>query len=128
MAIPAKAKAFTDSADPYDRVEWIAECAGAILEDGEEISTFTCVLDSAAVALGVSIVIDGTRDPALVTGEGPAIPDNTAIRYWLEVDPLERENVAFDTGVKAAVTISITTNSTPSRRRQRTWVATLEQQ
>jgi hypothetical protein len=119
-AIPAKAVPFADSADPYDLVEWVAECAGKILEPGETIADFTLNLHSDAIALGVAIRDDGAYVPGLVDTD-------TSIQFWLEVDPLDRDNAAFDSGLKVGIIVSVDTDSTPPRRRQRTWVATLEQ-
>lgn len=121
MPIPSLAVAFDDTADPYDIVEWVCECAGKILEAGEEISSFTLTLDSAAAALGVSIVEDGIRDPVL-------IDSNSSVKFWLEVDDLFQDDPAFNAGAKIGIVLSINTNSAPSRRRQRTWVATVVQQ
>jgi hypothetical protein len=119
-AIPAKAVAFTASADPYDLVEWVAECADKILEPGEAISTYTLNLHSEAIALGVSIRNDGAYVPLLVDA-------NKSIQFWIEVDPSFREDPAFQSGFKVAIVILVNTESVPPRRRQRTWVATLEQ-
>jgi hypothetical protein len=120
VAIPAKAVAFDSSADPYDLVEWVAEAAGKILETGESIAAFTLNLHSDAIALGVSIKNTGAYAPGLVDA-------NKSIQFWLEVDPSFRDDPAFDLGLKVAIIVSIDTDSVPARRRQRTWVATLEQ-
>jgi hypothetical protein len=120
MPTPATAVPFPSTADPYDHVEWVMQCAGKILEEGEEIASFSAALDSGAIALGVSIDSGGATAPVRVDA-------NQSVQIWLTVDPSFQDNPAFEAGVQVAITLSITTNSTPARKRQRTWVATLVQ-
>ena len=113
MAIPSKATVFKQQMDPADRVEWQIDADAVLLEAGETIDTYTLVLDSAAVALGISI--------STATGyEAAVVNAGLSIRFWLEV--LDPTQVAFDSVVQAALTLTINTSSTPARRRQRTFV------
>lgn len=128
MAVPPNAITFKDADeniiehDPYDRVEYLLNLDGTtgILETGEGVASYTVAVTAEAAALGLTI---GTGDWA------PSQPTATQIQFWIEVDSGFQSNAAYDdAGVDLGVEVSVTTNSTPARRRQRTCAIRVAQQ
>lgn len=123
MAIPLTAFIWPDPMDPSDVVDFVIDCADPtlpLLESGETIASFTLVLPSESVALGLTI---GTAARAPVK-----INTDTAIRLWLSVDSGFISNSAFSgAGQSLPVEVTIVTTSSPSRTRQRTCVVKVSQ-
>lgn len=114
MPLPPNAILFDDPMDPYDRVDFLLTLDGAdgMLEAGEGVASYTLTLLAEATALGLTI---GTAAYA------PSQPNAQSLRFYLEVDSGFQANAAFDgDGVTLGLELSITTDSTPARRRQRT--------
>ena len=129
MPIPSDAATWLDAMDPADLIDYEANME-PLLETAESINTFTVALMPEAVLLGVEIatglVDGGNRDPAKVTGTGGAV--DKRIKIWMNVLPANREDPIFDgVGVDVGVVFTITTNSAPPRRRQRTYKLTVRQ-
>lgn len=124
MTIPLQAAAWQQPLDPTDQVDFIADFAGEspLLEEGEEIVTYLVELMPEAVLLGIEVDDTAPRAPTLIN-------TNTAIRIWLSVpDPDDREQPEFaESGTRVGIAFTITTNSDPSRRLQRTFAATVRQ-
>lgn len=124
MTIPANAFIWDAVMDPTDQVEYIIDLADAtkpMLEASEIIASYTLTLLSDAVAVGLTIGT-GTRSPVLING-------NTAIKVWFEVDNAYWSNAAFNgDGSKLPMELTVTTSTSPSRRRQRTLVLKVAQQ
>ena len=122
MALPPKASVWADSMDPSDLVEYRADFAGGpkpLLEPNEKIASYTATLHESAVQHGVFISEADGFEPKRVN-------DDTAVELAFEVDVEERENPAFAAGgVQVGVVFTVIT--TDGRRRQRTWVWTIEQ-
>lgn len=120
--LPPNAKKFPDPFDPKDRVEFILTLDGptGILEDGEGVGSYELTLTAEAVALGLTL------------GSGtfaPSQPLPNQIKFWLEVDGAFLNNAAFSgAGTDLGIEVTVTTNSNPARRRQRTAVITVAQQ
>lgn len=119
MALPALATKFDQSMDPTDLVDFEIDITGRILEVGELASSYTLTLLAEAVALGLTIA-EGVADlgdaayaPQLVTGN--------RIQFWLYVDPVNRTDVEYDAGVTLGMELTVETDNTPPRRRQRTF-------
>lgn len=101
---------YDESKEPEDRV----------LEDGEEIVSFTVAVTPEAALLGLTIREDGDYAPTLdVTA--------TKIVLWFEVDADEQDNAAFTAGAQLGVEGTVVTSSTPARTRQRTFLLTVKQ-
>ena len=92
----------------------------ALLEEGEQVADWTLTLSAEAVALGLEV---GTGDYA------PSQPTPTSFRFWFSVDALLQDDAAFDgAGASLAMELTIETDSTPARTRQRTLVLQVAQQ
>ena len=129
MAVPPNASEWTQPFDPWDRKEYVAEfdttadgASGPVLEAGEEITSYTIEVSAEAAALGVEISTDTGYEDSLLAG-------NQQIEVWFEVDEAFRENAAFaGAGMQVGVEFTINTNSSPSRRHQKTYVLKVAQQ
>jgi len=122
MSIPITAAVWLQAMDPTDQIDYVADFMGAtpLLDVGETIAGFTVALMPEAVLLGVMISSGSGRDPVLIAG--------TAIKIWLEVQTADREDPEFTgKGVVVGVVFTITTTSSPSRRRQRTFALSVAQ-
>lgn len=120
MPIPSEATAFKVGMDPRDQVDYQIDCAGKLLEEGETIASFTIALLSEAVAAGIQIMTGGGRDAATVNA-------NQSVKFWLEVLTGNQLDAGFTAGVTAGIELTVTTNSVPSRRRQRTFTVQVKQ-
>lgn len=110
MAIPASTFIWPESMDPSDVVDFQIDCT-SVLETGESIASFTFTANADATLLGLTV---GTGASA------PAISGNI-VTVWLSVSDTYKDNIAFDgVGVTLPLTLTITTNSTPPRKKQRT--------
>jgi hypothetical protein len=124
MAIPSKAVKWPEAMDPADLVDFtidLRDAAKPLLEPGEAVAVFDLVLPVEAVALGLVIEQGSGRDPVLISG-------GDSVRLWLSIDGPMREDPAFDKGASLPVQITVTTDSSPSRRRQRTLLVEVIQQ
>lgn len=128
MALPPNAKVWTQEMDPADVVDYQAALAGTdgLLEESEQIASFTLTMSAEGAALGVTISEGGV-------GEGGAAPSridsNTGVLMWLYVDDAFQDDTAFDgTGISVGITLTVVTNSLPARTRQRTLVLKVAQQ
>lgn len=109
--------------DPSEVLDFEMDFAGgtdSVLEAGETIASFSLALTAEAALYGLRIKTGGGYTAALSAG-------NTAIIIWLDVDPLEAGNAAFDEGIKLGVMATIVTDSSPARTRQRTFNVTVKQ-
>ncbi|MDE8654768.1 hypothetical protein [Novosphingobium album (ex Liu et al. 2023)] len=121
MAIPPTAATFADALDPMEEMDFVYP-AGPLLEEGEEIASYTLALRPEAIALGLTIMTGGGRDPALIEG-------STAILFWLAIDDDFKTDAAFDgTGTSLPMEVTFVTNSAPARTRQRTILVRVVQQ
>ena len=119
MAIPSSTTVWTQSMDPYDIVDYIIDCS-KMLEEGENISTYTVSLLAEASLLGLTINNSGGYSTTLISGN--------RIRVWLSILPAEQSNPIFVNAVTLPLEVTITTSSTPPRRKQRTVAVTVQQQ
>jgi hypothetical protein len=110
MAIPEEAKVFLESLDPTDILDFQIDLA-PILEIGEGITSCTATLPTESVLLGLEIKTTAGYATTL-TG--------TILRIWLGIIPAEQANSAFVAGVTLPIIITVTTNATPPRVKQRT--------
>jgi hypothetical protein len=110
MPAPARAVAFDEAVDPKDELDHIIPCS-PILEDGEEIASYTLTLLAEAVALGLTIMSGSGRDHALAES-------NQSIKLWLTIDSGSQADPAFDDIVNLPIEVTIVTNSSPARKRQ----------
>ena len=121
MPIPSDAATWLDPMDTSDLIDYEANME-PLLETAETIASFTVALMPEAALLGVTVETVAPRDPQLVT------PANKRIKVWMSVLIANREDPIFDgVGVDVGVVFTITTNSVPSRRRQRTYKLTVRQ-
>jgi hypothetical protein len=125
MPIPTDAFVFPEDMDPKDQVDYEIDLTGTVeepgmLEDGEECASFDLTLLAESVAVGLELGT-GSRAPVLIN-------TNKGIRVWFEVDSAEWGNAAFDgAGATLPMELTVTTNTSPSRRRQRTLVLEVKQ-
>jgi len=118
MATPATAKNI-GTLDPNEELDFLVPLA-PVLEPGEEIASYTLELLPEAVALGLTIMTGSGRDHALAL-------ENTAIYFWLNIDPDFIGNAAFDGGIALPMQVTAITNSDPARKRQRTFLVSVVQ-
>jgi hypothetical protein len=125
MALPPNAKILTRQMDPADVVDFVANAspdpAGL---DQDEVP----LLEDSEISTGGSG--EGGAAPSLIAIVGGSQTTGaTAVKFWLYVDATFQDNAAFDgTGTYIALTLTVNTNSIPSRRRQRTIVVQVAQQ
>lgn len=123
MAIPPTAEAFADPLDPHEELDFKIELAD-LLEDGEAIipAGWTLEVLPESAALGLTVMTGGGRDPALAD-------ENTAVTFWLTIDPAFRDNAAFGSGgTVLPLRVTAETDAVPPRRRQRTFRIRVAQQ
>lgn len=124
MPIPTNAFEWKAVMDPTDQVEYVIDLKDPdkpLLEAGETIASYTLTLLAESVAVGLTIST-GPRAPVLING-------STGIRVWFEVDSGNWSNAAFNgDGARLPMELTVTTSTTPSRRRQRTLVLKVAQQ
>lgn len=121
MAIPPTAVSFSDALDPQEELDFEIPCS-PILETDETIASYTLTLLPEAVALGLEIMSGSGRDQALTSG-------NTGIAFWLQIVDEYEDDAAFeDTGTSLPLELTIVTNSSPPRTRQRTFLVRVAQQ
>lgn len=124
MVTPASAKEFPEALDPYELLEFEPTITGAtgLLEDGESISSFTLTAGAEAAALGISISTEAGYVASTIDAA-------RGVRFWMEVAGGFQQNAAFDgEGVAVPIVLSLTTNNSPARRRQRTMIVRVKQQ
>lgn len=99
---------FSTIHDPSDVSDYVIDFADT-LDSGELLGIATITVDGDAVALGVTLGI-GTH--------APVIFGNT-VRFWVSVGSTFQNNPAFNGGIFAVFTATISTNSSPPRVLQR---------
>jgi hypothetical protein len=121
MAIPSTAFKWSTAMDPTDVTDYLFDVTGLLdTANNEGVSSYTLTLASESVALGLTI---GTG--AYATSS----PSTNVYRVWFSIDPAYQSNGAFDGGgTSLPMTLTITTNSSPARTRQRTLVLPVAQQ
>lgn len=119
MPIPSTAVVWEYVMDPADVVDFEFEVSG-MLEAGEAVDSYTLTVLPDATALGLTL---GTGAYA------PVSVDPVTWRIWLSVDASQQDNPAFDgTGATLPLELTVVTDSTPARTRQRTLVVKVAQQ
>ena len=123
MAISPAAETFADALDPQEELDFRIELAD-LLEDGEAIDAANWTLEVLAEssALGLTVMSGGGRDPVLSDSD-------TAVTFWLKIDPAFQDNAAFGSGGTALpLRITAQTDAVPPRKRQRTFRVKVAQQ
>ena len=117
MPLPEAAQLIPQPLDPSDLVDFQLDLIGGdrpMLEEGEQVASYTFAVLPEGVALGLQIENQAPYVPALLEG-------NTALQFWLSVDEEMRSSSAFrEPGVKLGLELTVMTNNVPPRRRQRT--------
>lgn len=117
MALPPNAVLFARVMDPEDIEVFVIELSQGedpddFLAPGEGVSSYTLTLTPEAVAAGLEIKTGGGYATTLV---------GLTIQFWLQVDPGEVDDPRFDgSGVSLGIELTVTTTSSPARRKQRT--------
>lgn len=133
MAIPPLAYPWTQIMDPADQVEYVVDLRGVdglatdgLLEPGELMDSWELVLGAESVALGLEV---GTGDYAPTNPlDGDGNPLVTSLLFWFSVDPEMQDDAAYSgEGAQLPMELTIVTNSTPARTRQRTLVLKVAQ-
>ena len=112
MPIPQNAIVWDEPMDPYDVVDYTIDLS-PLLTTNESIDTFTAIPGAESQLLGLTV------------GDGDYAPEISAnvLRIWLSIAPGKQTSASFlNTGVSLPIEISVTTNSSPSRKHQRTVV------
>ena len=129
MAIPTTAKKLDQPLDPSDMGLYsiVVTQRGVdtaekfpILEVGQSVESFTLTLGAEAVAAGLIIMQDQGREIVRVANE---------VFFWLMVDPAMRSLPAFDgAGLELPMELTVKTAPEPSRTKQKTVTAKVQQQ
>jgi len=109
MAMPASTVVWDDSIDPYDIKDFKLDLS-PMLEPGENIAAHTLVLLSESLLMGL----------VLGTGLYQKVLNGNILTLWFSIDPTMQDNPVFNNGVTLPMEISITSDSTPARKTQRT--------
>jgi hypothetical protein len=121
MAIPTTAVSIGQIMDPKEELDFAIDVAG-LLEVGENVASYTLSVFAEAVALGLAIMSGSGRNAfySLVTKK---------VSFWLAIDVGNQSNVAYDgAGASLGLLLTIITDATPARTRQRTVVVRAAQQ
>lgn len=116
MAIPKTAFVWDDTMDPYDVVDYKVDVS-TLLQSGESVDSYTIVAPAESVLAGLTI---GTASYASTIS-------GNMITMWLSIASAKQLDAIFDTGVNLPVELSISTNSSPPRKRQITLVVKVAQ-
>lgn len=117
MAIPSNAVVWPEVMDPYDVLDYTVDVSD-LLEAGENVASFTVTPLAESALVGLTL---GTSSYAT------SIAGNV-IRIWLSIASGQQDNAAFNgTGATLPIEISVTTTSTPPRKKQRTAVVKVAQ-
>jgi hypothetical protein len=117
MAVPSGAKIFEEPLDPYDVVDFQVDL-NPLLETGESITAYTISVPTESSLLGLEVK---TTD-----GYTTSLSSNI-VQFWLGILLAEQANAAFNTSATLPIEISITTNSVPARKKQRTVAVVVKQ-
>lgn len=109
MALPTGVQIWEESMDPYDVTDYAVDLA-SLLESGESISAWTAVVGSEGALYGLT----------LGSGAYATQLNGTVLTLWLSVQAGFQNDAIYATGVTLPIEISITTSSTPQRKKQRT--------
>jgi len=118
MALPPNALLQPQPLDPQNlddyEVELLATGSGtSLLDPGESVASFTVGLTVEAIDAGLRLKATGGYQTVLLGGN--------IVRFWVDVDPLTRDDARFNSpGVLVGVEITVTTSNNPPRVRQRT--------
>ncbi len=123
MAIPANAIVITQPIDPAD-IEimqvTLQQGLDQILAPSEGVSSFTLGLTAEAAAAGLQIDTTGGRTTTL-TG--------LVLTFWVSVSVGHQSDPLFDgSGTALGLLLTITTNGSPARVKQKTIAITVAQQ
>lgn len=98
-----------DPMDPHDIVDYIVRLDN-LLEGNESVLSYSIKPVREALAMGLVINPDGYKSSI----------DDKRLQIWFGILELQQENVVFDKEVILPIELTIVTNSTPPRRKQRT--------
>ena len=119
MTIPNESYRVAEPMDPSDLVDVLVDLRG-LLEDNEQVQSFSVVLLPEAVAVGLTIATTGEYITKLVNGY-------TGLLVWLQIDPNYVANDVFIDGIWLPFEVTVKTSSIPARRRQRTVLVEVKQ-
>ena len=123
MPVPSDAFKFGAAMDPAEILDYrinLRDAATKLLEDTENIASYTLTLYPDAVLAGLNIMSGSGRDPVM---------GNDYINVWFDFDVGSQTDPMYDgSGVSLAMELTVITNSVPSRKRQRTIVLGVKQQ
>ena len=112
MTVPLYAIQWPLPLSPSEQDDFVFEGLGWILEAGETIAAYALTLGADAIAAGLTV---GTG------AFSPSQPSPTSIKFWFSIAAAHIADAAFAApGVIVSMTLSITTNNSPSRTRFRT--------
>lgn len=113
MAAPPTAKSLGDPMDPTDLVDYEIALA-SLLQAGEGFATVSLALLPESAALGFQIAEGVGRETVYD-------PGTKTVRLWASVAPADYGRTEWNgAGTTVAMEVTAVTNSTPSRRYQRT--------
>ena len=107
--MPISTKVWEEIMDPYDIVDYKIDLS-TLLATGEEIASYSINIPAESQLYGLTLGT-GTRAPSL---------NLMNLTLWLQVDSAFQSDPKFIKGLTLPIEVTIVTNSTPSRRKQRT--------
>ena len=108
MAIPAATKIWAETMDPYDLVDYKIDLS-PLLTTGEGINSVVVSVPASSALYGLTV--GSTSRAPVLTG--------TDLTVWLSIDSAFQAEPKFIKGLTLSIEVTITTDSTPSRRKQR---------
>lgn len=125
MPIPSSAKTFTEEMDPNEVKDFttgISQGADVtdLLDPGESVQTFTLIPQQEATDAGFRIK----------SGSGYPVPTFVGLNltFWCEIADGFKTRDEWFGGERMALELTIVTNNSPPRIRQRTFAITVKQQ
>lgn len=114
--IPSTAEKWPSGMDPSDTVDYTIDLSSAesLLEGGELIASYTLTPLPDAQLLGFTIINSGEYLDSIV--------DGNKITFWCRVEEANRTDPEYVQGYDMGIELTIVTNSTPPRIKQRTYV------
>ena len=117
IVIPATTFLFPEAMDPADLVDFEIDCAG-LLTVGENVASYTVTLRPESILLGLTLGV--SEYATIITG--------SVIRIYLSISSGSQSDPTFINGAYLPFEVSIVTDDTPARKRQRTVAVKVIQQ
>lgn len=100
-----------EALDPSELLDYEIDWS-SILIDGEEIASYLVEVPAESLLYGLQVGVPG--------GYATTVTNGTVMRIWVSVAVGSRNDPDFITGITLPIEVTVTTDATPPRIRQRT--------